>query len=87
MRDFIQTPTAQWVLLAAGLAAMIACGVYLIAKAREMLGRQGPATSEIISEFRDLHREGQLSDEEFKTIKLKLADRLQAEIRAADGDD
>jgi hypothetical protein len=34
-----------------------------------------------MSNFRDLYERGGLSDEEFRTIKAKLADELKAELK------
>jgi len=36
--------------------------------------------SEMMSNFRELHAEGGLSDEEFRTIKTKLASEQRAEL-------
>ena len=35
----------------------------------------------MMSKFRDLHAEGGLSDEEFRTIKTKLAGELKSELK------
>jgi hypothetical protein len=37
--------------------------------------------NELMSNFRDLYERGGLSDEEFRTIKAKLADELKAELK------
>ena len=38
----------------------------------------------MLTKFRDLHSKGELSDEEFRTIKTKLADQLRAELKDTD---
>jgi hypothetical protein len=39
----------------------------------------------MMSKFRELHAEGGLSDEEFRTIKTKLASELKAELKDNSG--
>ena len=42
------------------------------------------ATSDMMDAFRDLHGRGQLSDDEYRSIKTKLAARLKAELSKPD---
>jgi len=55
--------------------------IYIIGKIRAESAQQEPTASELISKFRDLHAKGELSDEEFRTIKTTLAARLQQELK------
>ena len=81
MKAFLQTPTAQWVLLLAAMAVLVAVGVFVVGKVRAAwIGRETPA-SDLIGNFQHLHSRGELSDEEFRTIKTKLSRRLQSEIK------
>jgi hypothetical protein len=79
MVEFLQTPASRAVLLTAALAALIAVGAYLIGKARALRRVESPGTSELLSDFRDLHDKGELTDEEFRTIKGVLTQRLERE--------
>lgn len=82
--DFLASPLAQIVFLLALTAALVAVGVYVISKVRAGLRREEPDASAWLTEFRDLHAEGQLSDREFDTIKAMLAKQLRSEINDTD---
>jgi hypothetical protein len=43
-----------------------------------------PSASELLTKFQDVHARGGLSDDEYRTIKTKLAMRLDAELNAND---
>lgn len=62
------------------LAVLIAVAFYCIMKIRPKALQNEPQASELLSKFRDLHSEGELSDEEFRTIKTTLAAQLQKEL-------
>ena len=65
------------------LAAVVAIAVYVIGRvrretAKQLSGRseEDRQTAELMSRFRELHCQGGLSDEEYRTIKTRLADKL-----------
>ncbi len=63
--------------LAVVLALMAGCFLLV----RKWAGRSGDSSqeaSEMLTKFRHLHARGGLSDEEYRTIKGKLAPELQA---------
>lgn len=80
MSQFLQTPGAQAVLWSAVLSVLVAIGIYAIGKARNMRRERPPTANELMTNFRELHSKGELSDEEFRTIKGLLAARLQSEL-------
>ena len=77
---FLNTPTANLIIGLALLAALIAVGVYLIKKVRGPEDEETPTASSLLTNFRELHAQGDLSDEEYRTIKSVLAEQLQDEI-------
>ncbi len=79
MGRLLQMNVDTLVILAAGLAAVIAVGIYVIGKVRGEAAQQELGASELMSKFRELHSRGDLSDEEFRTIKTNLAAELQEE--------
>lgn len=88
MREFFQTPgeflsepVGQLVIVAAVLAVLVAVAVYIAGKLRAETRGKGPSASEMLSKFRESHSQGDLSDEEFREIKVSLADRLESELR------
>jgi hypothetical protein len=81
MFDFLSTPTAQIILGLAGIAVVVAIGVYVIARVRAEWIESKPETSELITNFRQLRDSGELSDKEYRTIKGMLADKLSRELK------
>lgn len=84
MAQFLDSPLAAVVFLLALTATLIAVGVYVIGKVRAGLKRQAPRASDWLTNFQELHAQGELSDEEFRTIKALLAERLQHELSDTD---
>ncbi len=81
MWEFLGEPQAQLVLSLAALTALVAVGLYAINAFRGSTDEAGPSASDLMSNFSDLHSQGELSDEEFRTIKSMLAERMQKELK------
>lgn len=65
-----------------GLAALgLGIGILLMRKLRATPAKQESTASELLSKFRELHSEGELSDAEYRTIKTQLAAQLQHELK------
>jgi uncharacterized membrane protein len=62
------------------LAAVVALAYYVITKIRPEPEKMEPLASQWLSKYREMHSRGELSDEEFRTIKTKLAEQLQDEL-------
>lgn len=70
------------------LAAIFALTAIVLAVARRYRGRAAEDKldrHQMMSNFRDLYDRGGLSDEEFRTIKAKLASELKAELNDNSG--
>jgi uncharacterized membrane protein len=70
------------------LAAIFALMAIVLAVARRFRGRAAEDKldrHQMMSNFRDLYDRGGLSDEEFRTIKAKLASDLKAELNDNSG--
>ncbi len=63
------------------LAVLVAVVFYLIGRIRAKTLQHEPTASELISKFREFHSRGELSDEEFRTIKTALAAKLKEELK------
>ena len=62
------------------LAMLVAIAWYVIGKIRpKTLQKERPA-NQWLAKYRELHSQGGLSDEEFRTIKTKLSQQLQDEL-------
>ena len=84
MAEFLGTPGANLVYLLAVVATLIAVGLYVIGRVRAAVRKTEPTASEWMTNFQELHSQGELSDEEYRTIKAMLAKRLQREINSTD---
>ncbi len=79
MSQTVETLTRATLLYAA-IFVMIAIGLAIVRRFRGSAADDRPLQSEMMSKFRELHEEGGLSDEEFRTIKTKLASELKSEL-------
>ena len=64
-------------------AAIFALTAVVLAVARRFRDRSAEDRldpNQLLSNFRELYERGGLSDEEFRTIKAQLADRMQREV-------
>ncbi|HUY90135.1 MAG TPA: hypothetical protein VMV10_15465 [Pirellulales bacterium] len=81
MTELLQRTETRLLILTAVVAALIAVGIYVVAKVRRSFMQSGPAASDLITNFRELHSQGELSDEEYRNIKAMLAARLQNQLK------
>jgi len=81
MDRFWQAGPESLVLAIAGLAILVAVAWYVITKIRPKTVQKERGANELLSKFRELHSRGELSDEEFRTIKTNLATQLQDELK------
>ncbi len=84
MAEWLSSPSSELVIWLAVIAMLAAVGVYASKKIRAESVQQEPTASDLLSKFRDLHSEGDLSDSEFRTIKTTLATQLKEEIKDND---
>ncbi len=81
MLHVLKLRDAQVVIWLALLASLVIVGIYVVRKVRDGFADRGPESSEMLTSFRELHSQGQLSDMEYRNIKTKLAGRLQHETQ------
>jgi uncharacterized membrane protein len=80
MADILNSSTGQLVVMLAACAALAAVGFYVVAHFRNVVREEAASPSDLMTNFRELYSRGELSDEEYRTIKAKLASRLQKEF-------
>ena len=81
MGAFLEEPSVRLIFALAVFAVLLAIGGYVIARYRQNMRNPTFTANEMLSNFRDLNSEGQLSDEEFRTIKSMLADEAARELK------
>jgi hypothetical protein len=84
MLEFLKTSEAQAVLWTICGVALIVVAVYVVRRIRDRTVQEPPGASELLTNFREIHSQGGLSDEEFRTIKTQLATKLQRETKDND---
>jgi uncharacterized membrane protein len=82
MADWMDHPLSRSALLFALILIMTAIGLAIARRFRDRSDSDGSDRQDLMTEFRDLHAKGGLSDEEYRTIKTKLAAELREELRA-----
>ncbi|OHB80075.1 MAG: hypothetical protein A2W31_14625 [Planctomycetes bacterium RBG_16_64_10] len=84
MLEFPTIPLAQALLMLGVGFGLLAALIYLARRFRDDDDDDRSPAHNMLTKFRDLHSKGELSDEEFRTIKTKLASQLQAELKDND---
>jgi uncharacterized membrane protein len=79
--DFLATPTAQAVIWMFALAVVLVLGYYIVQKFRDGTGEDRLTANELMTNFREMNREGDITDEEFRTIKTVLREPLKSEVK------
>lgn len=87
MVEFLATDLARAVMLLTAVVVLIVIGAYIVSKWRGTIDEDNMTASELLTTFRELHSKGELSDEEFRTIKAKLAYELQKQLKNTDDKD
>jgi uncharacterized membrane protein len=80
MLDLFRHPLSLAALWFAVILALMALAVLVARRFRGGAAEDRPKASELLSKFREMHDRGGLSDDEYRTIKTKLAADLQAEL-------
>ena len=68
---------AHAILLFGLIFVMIGAGVYAVKKFRGQLDQRASLTSDMTTTFRQLHGRGDLSDDEYRTIKTMLDNEIR----------
>lgn len=82
MLDFLRTWPAQLVIGVTILAVLSVVGWYVVAKFRDSTGDDGLSASELLSNFREIHQQGDIDESEYRKIKTALGAKLQQEEKA-----
>lgn len=80
MTELFRNPlftAASWF---AAIFALLALAIAVMRRFRGGAAEDRPTANELLTKFRELHARGGLSDDEYRTIKTKLATQLQTEL-------
>ena len=84
MLELFRGDYAQLIIGALVLLVLVGIGSLLIKKARLDEEDSSSGTHSMMSEFREAHARGELSDEEYRNIKQTLAAKLREEFEDRD---
>jgi uncharacterized membrane protein len=84
MLEVLQHPAARLVMLTAAIAILLLILAYVAGRVRAGVTDEGGGASDLLTNFREMHAKGVLSDEEFRTIRTQLSARLQQELKDAE---
>jgi uncharacterized membrane protein len=84
MPEFLSHPLSQAALWFAAIFALLALAVLALRSLRGGSADDRPSSSELLTKFRELHVRGTLSEDEYRTIKTKLATQLEAKLSDSD---
>ena len=80
MTELFRHPLSWAALWFAAIFALLALAVVVVRRFRGDAVDDQPSPNELLAKFRDLHARGGLSDDEYRTIKTKLATRIDTEL-------
>ena len=84
MREFLLTPHAQAVIWSTVLLIVIVIAVYVVGKLRDRTDNDRLAANDLLTNFRELHLQGDIEDSEFRDIKSVLGTKLKRELNDKD---
>ena len=87
MVELLEGPWYLAIILFTAVVALVAVGAYAVSKWRDATEDDTNTASELLTNFREMHSRGDLTDEEFRTIKTRLSYEIQEEIKNSDNDD
>ncbi len=79
--ETLRSPGGQTVIWLTVLVCVLMIGGYIVKKFRDRSDDDQLTANELLTNFREMNREGDISDAEFRTIKTVLGGRLQSETR------
>lgn len=80
MPELLRHPLLQAALWFASILVLFALAILFLRKWRGGAAKDRQDPSELLTKFRELHLRGSLSDDEYRTIKTKLATRIGSEL-------
>ena len=86
MHEFLSTPTAQVVIWVSVLLLVALVGFYVVCLFRQRGVQRQESANDLLSQFRKLHEQGEISQAEFRHIKTVLGPRIREELGSKDAE-
>jgi uncharacterized membrane protein len=84
MTELFRHPLSWAALMFAAILVLLALAIVVVRRFRGDAVDDQPGPNELLAKFRDLHARGGLSDDEYRTIKTKLAAQVEQELSSSD---
>lgn len=84
MLEVLTTPSAKLVIWVTVLLIVSVICWYVVLRFRDISGDDQPTPSELLTNFRELHQEGDISEQEYRTIKTALRPDIDREVNVSD---
>jgi hypothetical protein len=81
MPELLRHPLLEAALWIASILVLFALAILFLRKWRGGAAEDQHDPSELLTKFRELHGRGGLSDDEYRTIKTKLAAQIDTELK------
>jgi hypothetical protein len=82
LADLASYSLAKAALWFAVIFVLVALAVVAVRKWRDSSADDTPDPHELLTKFREVHDRGGLSDDEYRTIKTKLAGQLEVQLNS-----
>lgn len=80
MAEFLNTSSAQAVIWGTVGLILVVVGFYVVRSLAENTGENTSDASELLSNFRELKEQGDISEAEFRTIKTVLGEPIKGPV-------
>ncbi len=84
MREFLLTTHAQVVIWSTVLLIVIVIAVFIVGRLRDRKDDARLDANDLLTNFRELHLQGDIKDSEFRDIKSVLGTKLKRELNDKD---
>ena len=80
MKDFLLTTPAQLVIWTTVLLILMTVAWYVVGRFRDNADDDRLTANELLTNFKELHHQGDINDAEYRTIKTALGAKLRREL-------
>ena len=84
MLDFLETREAQVIIMLWALAIVAIAGYYIVRRFRDQTADDTPGANELLTNFREMHHEGDIDEAEYRKIKMQMSHQLTEEVTKPD---
>ena len=84
MLEVLTTPSGRAVIWVTVFLIVSIVGWYVVLRFRDISGDDNPTTNELLTNFRELQQEGDISEQEYRTIKTALRPDIERELNVSD---